>query len=560
MFLLPAILSLLPAAGAATIDVVADPEVDLIATIWYLADPNGKRGYGGRDVPDSYVQAVRELGGEKHAAVKEAARIGSKGFAWDAPLSWAVDLDADLKPEQPLPASLVDRAGGQKNLDKLTELVRAFRRDTDFDGWYGRHQGDWASWRQEAEANLANPDIPRQLESWFGTNMSAYSIVVTPAIGPQSYGPRVQAPEGIRAFAITNVVAWRGVDAPVAQLNVLREFGHSFVNPAVEAGWTLFKITDRLFEPVAVTMTKQSYSTWQLTLEETLMRAAACRMTRESQGDLAGLQCVADEVHQGFPYVPLAYDTYVQYESDRGKYRAFDLFLPDVANALGAILSPATWIAKSAWNHIRSIQDAFDANTLTTTVVIPTGYTDDESKRLSINYTRQIASKYFGSRTVWDKDAAQVPAETSAYVIYGTTTSNALLAKYAEALPYKMTDEGIDVSGRHFAGTGLRLISWMANPSGLDFTGVARGGADWVVFTAQREADVLGINDVPHGANAWVVSKGVEVLGSGFFLPQSVLEALPKPATLVPTTTDGSAAPAEAPAATPAPAPAPSPR
>lgn len=525
-------LALLPGLQAApSIDVGADPEVDLIATIWYLADPSGQGGYGGSATPPAFTAAVAELKGEGHAAVKAARKLSKKGFTHETPLSWALRVDNDFQPLSPLPADLIEQAGGQKELDRIALLAKDFRVDTGFDAWLARHQAEWTS---EALDLPITGDLSGQLESWYGKGAASYKVVVSPAVGATSYGPSFTDALGLHAHLITSRKSWNGLDARLYEELVLRELGQALVSPAVDAAWDTFKTSERLFAPVAPSMTRVGYKTWRAALIETLTRAATCRMLRTSRSEIEALECVAAEVHDGFVYVPLAYQHLGTYEAGREKYPSFETFMLDLSGIIGAILSPEDWIKRSPWNGIRSMSESIESNKLNATLVVPTEYTDSELEPKVNAHVRGLAQKLTGGRVSWDTDAVVVPPENAAWMLFGTTSTNLVLAKYKSFLPYTVSADSIVVDNRRFEGTDLRLILRIANPSGMGPIGLPKGGPDWLIYTSQNEADVIGIHELPHGPTGWVVARGKEIVGQGFFVPESIRKALPPPAPPAP--------------------------
>jgi hypothetical protein len=254
-------------------------------------------------------------------------------------------------------------------------------------------------------------------------------------------------------------------------------------------------------------------------------------MDTERFGAIEGLECVAEQVHDGFAYTPLAYDAYDRYRADKEKFPGFDAFLLELAGLYGSILSPESWIRKSPWAGALSIDDVRASTTLNSTLVVPTVYEDEDLERRINAHIRALAPSMTSGRVSWDTDALPVPPENGAWVLFGGPANNVVLSRWAESFPFQVTPDAIEVDGRRFEGTDLRLIAALPNPSGLGPTGVPKGGAGWIVYTAQRDADILGVETVPNGRTAWVLARGQEVLAEGFFLPESVRRALPPPPT-----------------------------
>src|SRR5262249_1421546 len=82
--------------------------------------------------------------------------------------------------------------------------------------------------------------------------------------------------------------------------------------------------------------------------------------------------------------------------------------------------------------------------------------------------------------------------------------------RYGARLPFRYADGDVDVDGRHFTGSHLRVIAAVRNPA--DPSRAA------LLYTAAHLPDLVDINGVFHGPTEWVVADGRQTLASGAFL------------------------------------------
>jgi hypothetical protein len=97
----------------------------------------------------------------------------------------------------------------------------------------------------------------------------------------------------------------------------VHEFGHSFVNPAVDAlPGELIRSTEYLYGPIKEEMIKHSYTSWTQCLYEHFVKAGEV-IIAEKLGDTAKAQSLmTDFVNTGFIYVPSIVEEMRAYDKD----------------------------------------------------------------------------------------------------------------------------------------------------------------------------------------------------------------------------------------------------
>lgn len=117
---------------------------------------------------------------------------------------------------------------------------------------------------------------------------------------------------------------------------VLHEFGHSFLpisEPGDEAIRATVQSTRPLFRAIAPELRKQGYITWEVCLEELVLRATVIDLLVRHGAGSADTLLAAEEA-QGFAYIEAAYNALEQYHENRDLYPGFDRFIPVIGQAL----------------------------------------------------------------------------------------------------------------------------------------------------------------------------------------------------------------------------------
>jgi peptidase S41-like protein len=144
-------------------------------------------------------------------------------------------------------------------------------------------------------------------------------------------------------------------------------------------------------------------------------------------------------------------------------------------------------------------------------IILPTG----EKTKEACDRIGKYAKAVFKNRgPLFLEDTAALKEDLSRYTIitYGTLSGNLWVRQNLKGLPVAITKDKI-VTDREFAGTNLRFITLWFNP--------ANPVKPWIIYTAQDEKDVAGINGVFHGSAQFHVAMGTDLLQSGYYSRKS---------------------------------------
>jgi hypothetical protein len=139
-------------------------------------------------------------------------------------------------------------------------------------------------------------------------------------------------------------------------------------------------------------------------------------------------------------------------------------------------------------------------------IILPTG----EATKAAGDRIGRYARAVFKNRGVFLEDTAALGKDLSpcAIITYGTPSGNLWVKQNLKGLPVVMAKDKI-VTDHEFKGTNLRFISCWFNP--------ANAAKPWIIYTAQDEKDVVGINGVFHGPAQFHVARNEELLQSGYY-------------------------------------------
>jgi hypothetical protein len=503
----PALLAALLQQGtpARRIEVSADSRILLISTVIWLATDGD---FYGKEVDAGYSDAVRSHFADHrgHPAVKRAGAILRRGFAFDAPIGWILHFTPppELKPRAAPPAEFVKRAPSPETLDEYAAELRDFCRASDFAGFLKKQEAAHAAFIERVRAVLDAEGCVRRLESFYGETRDSYSLTIAPLVGGHNYGPSV----GREVYQIFNPTTYKdeaSLRRGVTDM-VYHEFGHSFGNPVVDAAAPRLEKSAALFEPLRDAMKRQAYGNWMTCMREHVVRACAARLLRGEAGDLKAGRQVAEDVGRGFHYLPPLYRALDEFEKNRAKFKKLADFGPRLFDEIDRIAKEGveSYLARQPFRgRINEAWSISEKHSNLVYVVPSAGSVADYARTI----LGRIKSK---PKVVTDKEALEMKAGESVFVVYGTPASNAFLAKLAPRLPVQVAKEAVIVDGERFEGA-RRLIAAVPNPD--------NPGMPLVIYTATDDALIEDINSLYHGPTGFVVGDEKRaIIAQGFLL------------------------------------------
>lgn len=330
-----------------SINVIVDPRIELLSIVHYLSDYRELESYLMTSFDFDYTDRVREHFEDfkDHEAVKFIYKLAMQGLSFDAPPGLMLHMGNDftIREDAPLTDYLVIRASGQKNIDKLFNLLGEFALETDFNDFFNSNQEYYKSIIDDTLSLIDEErNIVSGLEDYYGMSKNSYNVILASLHGPVGYGPQVGTDEGQDNYSIIGTQGSKfmdeakfpsfGTESDFVYLQE-HEFSHSFINPITEDNLDLINSYDHLFQPIKEKMENQAYNNWENALNEHIIRALTSRFAYLTDKD-KGLTLLSLEMRNGFMYTNDLFYKLEDYENNRDIYPTFEDFYPELLSVL----------------------------------------------------------------------------------------------------------------------------------------------------------------------------------------------------------------------------------
>lgn len=198
---------------------------------------------------------------------------------------------------------------------QFVSACNAFYQEIGFDAFLRQHQPYYTAMLAEVNGNLPPPAFLTEMEHLYGQPAASYrlypSLTMLFSTGFAVGGDHVIG-NVFGSFtpptSVTDTAALRlgFADRQALRTVCVHEFGHSFVNPAIDqVGAPVLAATAARFAPIQAPMAAQGYGEWKICLYEHFTRAGEV-LTARLVGDPAKAEALlADNVQQcHFMYLP----------------------------------------------------------------------------------------------------------------------------------------------------------------------------------------------------------------------------------------------------------------
>lgn len=383
--------------AAAPVGVRVDERVELLTIVARLA---GAREFLMANSASPYADRVAAhfTPFREHPAIAAYQAIRSEhGASYDAIASLAVHLDgvpnlAERIPFDQAPSRLDARWKLEPTRDFLVQL-RAFAKASDARGFFDRERPFYDRCAERILPALAKAKAVEWFDGFFGKKAGANYVVIPGLLcGGGNYGVGVRfadgTPEELRP--VLGIHRWDAEGLPVyGDQDVgtyIHELCHSYTNPIVDRHLaTLEPSATRIYPVVARRMARMAYSSWQIVMYETFVRACVVRYMADVQSAAAGERQAKEERDNGFTWVPAIAERLGTYTAHRDRYATFEDFLPEIIATLSA--EADTLVAETKDRTAKSPQIL--------SMSPPNGATDVASTltTLEIRFDRTMATK-----------------------------------------------------------------------------------------------------------------------------------------------------------------------
>lgn len=494
-----------------------DPRVELLAAVQLLSTYNERYGLLTR-YDFEYKRAMAEYfeAYADHPVVALFDSLSAQGFSFDAPPTLMLHLSGPpaLAVRTDIPEALIERAGGAERLADFLGQLRDFAQESEFMSFYASQAPAIAEIVRRTERLAEGGDYVETLERYYGMRQHSYCIVLAPLFHQGGYGPKVEWADG--SYDVYNITGTKGVvdglptfgSAENLRHVALHEFGHSFVNPITGSFRDRVAGYESLYEPISGKMTAMAYPNWEVAVNEHIIRAVTTRMVFIQEGQSQGDRVMQVEESRGFIYVPALAGRLEIYEAERDHYPDFASFYPRLLEAFDS-LSRLDIVAEFGLDRFSGTINGVTENAPSVVLIVPTAEADADAQAKIRDYVRRVQEALYPNTPILtDAEALRRDLSGDAIVVYGTLRGNLWLAEHADRLPLRIEADRI-VADSVYPGNDLRLITAWPSPYNP-----ARG---MLIYTAQRAADVVGINGVFHGPTDYVIARGQESLREGYY-------------------------------------------
>ncbi|MDI9412058.1 MAG: DUF4932 domain-containing protein [Bacillota bacterium] len=329
------------------IKTVVDPRVELLSIIQLFSD-YGKKHRPLTEFNSSYVQRIKDYFSpfQEHKAISIYSQLISTGFNFSHPMDFILDVEFDLESNslsliKSVGESTVKSAGGLHQLELLTHFLTDFANQTIFSHFFTTNESFYKAIVEEVKEDLLGMNITKAFEEYYGVQYQRFYLVLNPLCDPGGYGIWKQCINGkLAAYSITGPV--REEDGLLYFVNEpeglcifnWHEFGHSMVNPLTTRYLQEINVFEKLFAPSEKQMKSQAYGSWEICLNEHIVRAVVIRLITRELGEKRAQELLEYEKSIGFYLLEPLIEWLKTYEKNRSIYMNFAEYYPSILSLL----------------------------------------------------------------------------------------------------------------------------------------------------------------------------------------------------------------------------------
>lgn len=163
---------------------------------------------------------------------------------------------------------------------------------------------------------------------------NSYNIILSPMFHTGGFGANIKNKNGsCDIYSIQGPLSVeKGIpsfgDKDSFKYLAWHEFSHSFVNPLTEENLKEVEKYSKLYEPISKKMKDNAYPTWQICVNEHIVRSVTARLAYMRDGQDAYEKTIAQEKAKGFIYITQLTEKLEEYEKNRDQYNSLREFYP----------------------------------------------------------------------------------------------------------------------------------------------------------------------------------------------------------------------------------------
>lgn len=325
-----------------SVNVMVDPRLELLSVVQLLNKYFLITSYEQKYKHDA-INYFKKY--QNHEAVKYFKVLSDKGFKFNYPAESVLYLNYDLTINNNLqaPNSIIPEGISKEDILKFYTLLRMFAKDSNFLNFYQSKSNYYKELVKSTASMITGVSDVKRLELFYGKSNTSYNIVLVSLFHHGGFGPEVSTPQGKELFSLMgpsssdNGVAYFGDKERLAEL-INHEFSHSFIKQTFAENDRKIKEYEYLLAPIAEDMRKQGYSTWDICLNEHIVRAVTTYISFQKSEHL-GNQNLNFQKDRKYIYIEYILEHFERYQANRKQYPTFDSYFPEILKSLNEISS-----------------------------------------------------------------------------------------------------------------------------------------------------------------------------------------------------------------------------
>lgn len=233
---------------------------------------------------------------------------------------------------------------GKKIAGDFLDALNTFYKQTAFDNYLAANARYYTIIKADVAKNLPAPGFIDTMEHFYQKQFNNYTLVpslnllTSVGYGKMNLNTRsiynTFGPFSFQSFEDGKVDLGFNFPDRIQNLSV-HEFGHSFVNPAIDkVPKDIVAATEYLYTPIKDAMTKLSYPSWTVCLYEHFVRAGEIIIARKLGNTAHADKMMEDNVKAKFIYLPAIIKQLEIYDSNKALYKSYDDFVISVIRSL----------------------------------------------------------------------------------------------------------------------------------------------------------------------------------------------------------------------------------
>ena len=487
--------------------VSSDPRIELISVLQLMI--------GAWPMTELDFDYVREVQDEffpywRHPVVRQFSYMWYiLGFSQEIPSTFMLHLSEppELKIEIPFSKEIIERGGGERNLNDFLALLRDFAEETDFMYFYEDHLQFYQEAVEIAEKKLETKKTIPMLEEYFGFTDRSYELILVPLFSEKGYATHVNTkyfallgPYDVDEQDDAKIPYWQTPDELHKQL--LKSFSYAFVNPIFYKNRREIEATEKLFYPIQRPMRYIDIRSWNDCIIEHLVRGISQRFTLVEFGEKDWEEQRLEDIEEAFAYNDYIEDWLVNYEAHRTIYPNFDKYYPVVLNNIRTLCEFPFIPTEVATIHIseNGVQLHWTNNTVEPATI-------QILRKDGINNFESITSIEDPSTVAWTDENVE-PGTTYWYKIAATNKKGIIYSYRVEVIvpersPLAPSNVLHEVQENQIAFTfsypfeaeGFTLFEWNAKEP-IEVTSIEN---------TTEETHTISISEVPEGEHIYYI-------------------------------------------------------